>query len=744
MEKETSCINSRAILDYLKAHDCDYTGMLKGLDPEIDVLEDPESFLRDPNNWISSRAVTRLFEMAIQILGDDQAAYKIGRYVTENNGLGFFQRIVIKSFWSIKTGLRHVQKMNDIWNRSKKVELIELKRNKATIRLHWDPEMETSKHICQYNQAVYTFLPLVWGGSRITLKEKCCYFNNAPFCEYHLKWPLRNRFKEILSRFFSSKSVIADTVKEIEKDKKIIEQKNTELRAINKELNRRMVKIEQAEEALLNSKERLKKFMDSATDGFILFDSELNILEINKSALEIIGFEWKKVVGKNLSDIVPNIKKTSIYAKFNKVLKTGLPFHIPDIVSFPEFNNKHIDLKVFKVGNGLGIIFTDITDRKNLEAHLQQAQKMESIGTLAGGIAHDFNNILSPIMMHSEMVMDDLEPDNPLRHDIREIYKASERARDLVKQILTFASKNPEEKVVLKSSLIVKEAIKFLRSTIPTTIDIQLNLKGAKDTILANPTQLNQIVMNLCTNAAYAMKENGGLLEVTLDDEVVEKGDVYTGLKPGQYLKISVRDTGTGMPPEVIEKIFEPYYTTKGIGKGTGLGLAIIHGIINRYGGDITVDSEVSRGTTFNVYLPLVNSKNPDTDLQEEEIQKGNERILFVDDEQSTVDVNKKMLERLGYDVSAWTSSIKALEIFRNNPEAFDLVITDMTMPDMTGKEFAGKLKESCPDIPIILCTGFSDQIDEESAREIGVDYLKIKPITRNEIAKTIRELMDK
>ena len=289
MNKETSCINCRAILDYLKAQGIDYANIIKNLDREIDGLEDPENFLRDPDNWVSSAVVSKLFERATRLLGDDRAAYKIGHYVTVNTALGFAQRIVLKSFWSIKTGLRHCQKINDQWNRNKKVELIDLKRNEATVRLHWDPVMETSKYICQYNQGVYTYLPLIWGGSRLTLKEACCYFDGAPYCEYHLKWPLRNRFHEVVSRFFTSKSVLIDTIKEMEKDKKIIDQKNDKLRAINKELKKKIAEHKQAEEALLVTEKKYRNILANIEEGYSEVDLAGNFTFFNDSIAKILG-----------------------------------------------------------------------------------------------------------------------------------------------------------------------------------------------------------------------------------------------------------------------------------------------------------------------------------------------------------------------------------------------------------------------------------------------------------------------
>jgi signal transduction histidine kinase/ActR/RegA family two-component response regulator len=398
-------------------------------------------------------------------------------------------------------------------------------------------------------------------------------------------------------------------------------------------------------------------------------------------------------------------------------------------------------------------IATDITQLKELqekqlraEAQLRQGQKMESIGTLAGGIAHDFNNILSPIMLHSEMAMMDLPPENPVQHNLGHIYKAGERARDLVKQILTFARKSEEDRIPLKTSLIVKEVVKFLRSTIPSTINIQYNFKTEQDTVLADPTQVNQIVLNLCTNAAHAMREKGGLLEINLIDEYAGSGEKNNSveLNPGHYLKLSVSDTGSGIASDIIDKIFEPYFTTKGPGEGTGMGLAVIHGIVKNYGGDITVESEVGKGTTFHVLLPNIGAEVLPVIEPETQLPGGRERILFVDDEKAAVDAMQSILERLGYNVTAITSSIEALEAFRHHPEAFDLVITDQTMPNRTGKELAEALASIRPDMPIILCTGFSEQIDERKAKTMGISAFVMKPIIMRDIANTIREVLNK
>ncbi|MBN2420377.1 MAG: response regulator [Deltaproteobacteria bacterium] len=504
------------------------------------------------------------------------------------------------------------------------------------------------------------------------------------------------------------------------------------------------------EKALRKSEEKYRALFEEARDVIFIIDSCNRFIDVNKQALDLFGYSREEILATGLEtlfiqpDDLTQIKKA-----------IGSEEYVRDTeVKLRKKDATHLDclltLSIRRSDNGeiLGYqgIIRDVTHQKILEIQLQQAQRMESIGTLAGGIAHDFNNILSPIILHSEIAMDDLPPDHHLQLSIKEIYKAADRAKDLVKQILTFARKRDEEKILIKASLIIKEVINFLRSTIPTTIDIRYSNKTETDTIFADPTQLNRIVMNLCTNAAYAMREKGGILEVHIENEEIpdERQNGLFILRPGRYLKLTVRDNGTGIPPEVIDRIFDPYFTTKKFGEGTGLGLSTIHGIIKNYGGSITVKSAVGKGTTFCIYLPTVDAVDTGADSIKSDIPKGSEHILIVDDEKAAVDSMGETLERLGYKTTALTSSIEALETFRNNPEIFDLVITDMTMPKMTGKELVTELKLLRHDIPIILCTGFSEQINREIAKELGIDVFIMKPIIREKIANSIREVLDK
>ncbi|MFH0781634.1 MAG: ATP-binding protein [Pseudomonadota bacterium] len=384
-------------------------------------------------------------------------------------------------------------------------------------------------------------------------------------------------------------------------------------------------------------------------------------------------------------------------------------------------------------------------ENKRLQAQLQQAQKMEAIGTLAGGIAHDFNNILGAILGYAEMAKDGSQEGSVVANDIDQVIKASVRAKDLVKQILAFSRHAETERIPVQPAVIIKEALKFLRSSIPTTIDIQQDIALDPTIVLADPTHIHQIIVNLCTNAFHAMEETGGILTISVKRKALSLSDLPSErrISPGNFLEISLKDTGAGMTQDIKEKIFEPYFTTKEVGKGTGMGLAIIHGIVKSYGGFVTCRSQPGKGTVFCVYLPVIKEGELYQTELTEPVKSGNEHILYIDDEEMLAEMGKHMLERLGYRVTMQTNSIVALATFQNHPEAFDLVITDQTMPGMTGSDLARKMLRIKPGLPIILCTGYSTQISKEKADSYGIKGFAMKPLAKKEIAVLIRKVLD-
>ncbi len=384
--------------------------------------------------------------------------------------------------------------------------------------------------------------------------------------------------------------------------------------------------------------------------------------------------------------------------------------------------------------------FYDITERRKLEEQLRLAQKMEALGTLAGGIAHDFNNILGVILGYSEIVLDAADEGTALERRMQGVVTAAHRARDLVQQILNFSRQGGQERKPVKVVPLLKETLKLLRSSLPANIDIRQRIETSDDVVAADPTQLHQILLNLCANAAHAMREGGGLLEVTLADEIVdaEAARALPNLMPGAYLRLSVRDSGHGIPPELVDRVFDPFFTTKRPGEGTGMGLAVVHGIVRNHEGAITVHSEPEEGAVFDVYLPKAGG------VAEVEAEppiaspRGGGRVLFVDDEPALVEIGREMFEGFGWEFEGFTDSPAAMARFEEEPDRFGLVVTDQNMPRFTGLELAERVAAARPGMPLFLCTGFSDAVSQEAMRRAGVGELLMKPLLRRRLAEAL------
>ena len=510
-----------------------------------------------------------------------------------------------------------------------------------------------------------------------------------------------------------------------------------------KELERVEFERKRVEEVLLETAERFRLFSESSFEGIAIADKGI-VLETNYQFASMLGYEPSQIIGMELTDIVAPESRSLVVEhirsgseeplEFLAIKKDGSTLEI-------EAHGRAIPYEGRSVR---GAAFRDLSYRKKLESQLRQAQKMEAIGTLAGGIAHDFNNILSAIIGYSELVLIDAEKGSSLYNNLRGILAAGGRAKDLVKQILAFSRQAEYELKPIQVKLICKEALEFLRASIASTIKIRQDIQ-CDALVMADPTHVHQIIMNICTNAEHAMREKGGVLEVKLAE--VKVGEYFTvdniELTPGRYLELTVSDTGHGMPAHILDRIFDPFYTTKETGEGTGMGLSVIHGIVGSYGGAIKAYSEPGEGSTFKVYFPVIERQLEPQIQVEEPIAIGTERILFVDDEPALVNIGKQMLEYLGYTVTTRTSSLEALELFKAKPNQFDLVITDMAMPNMSGDILSAELMKVRPRIPVILCTGYSSNISDEAAMKIGIKAFAYKPITRQDLQKSVRRVLD-
>jgi len=502
--------------------------------------------------------------------------------------------------------------------------------------------------------------------------------------------------------------------------------------------------------SLKESEEKYRSILENVLVGVYQATVEGKVLFANRKMTEMFGYSASSEELKSIGSIA------ELYARpeergpvVEEVLNRGF------VHGEYEFRRRDggriwVRLHIRKTKNKKGEILLeglmeDITEFREMETRLQQSQRLEAIGTLAGGIAHDFNNILSAVIGFAELSLDDVEPGSLLHANLFEILNAGNRAKDLVRQIMTFSRKGEQEKKPIQLNPLVLEAVRMLRSTIPSTIEIKEQAGCEMLTINANPSQINQILLNLATNAAHAVGDNG-IIEIGMQKVILDESSAgqYPDLSPGSYAKIFVSDNGCGIAQENLDLIFDPYFTTKGPDKGTGLGLAVVHGIVKIHGGHVTVYSEAGKGTTFHIYLPLYGQRAPAVTIrQPEALPVGTERILLVDDEPAIVKMQKQTLERLGYTVAARTSSTEALEAFRKTPGSFDLIITDMTMPGVTGDKLAESAKEIRPGIPVILCTGFSEKVNVKTAKDIMIEGFLMKPVDKSKMAKMIRNVLD-
>ncbi len=496
---------------------------------------------------------------------------------------------------------------------------------------------------------------------------------------------------------------------------------------------------------------RLALAIDQAEESIMITCDKGQIQYVNPAFEKITGYTGQEVMGKNPRILKSGAQDDIFYKKFWQTLESGLTWR-------GRFENRKKNGEQFfhegsvspvrdedgKVINYVSVM-TDITEDLNLEAQLSQAQRMEAIGSLAGGIAHDFNNILFPVVGLSEMLLEDLHEDSELRSNVKEILNASLRAKDLVQQILSFSRQQKIEPQAIKVQTVAKEVLKLVRASLPTTIKMRMDIRNDCLPVLADPTKIHQVIMNLVTNAFHAMEDTGGELSISVVMKKLEDLESIglNSVKGDNFVCLTVSDTGQGMDEQTVKKIFQPYYTTKPKGKGTGLGLSVVHGIIEDHNGCINVDSQIGQGTCFEICLPCLSSKIKKETLKENHaIKGGNERILLVDDEVAIIYMVSQLLTRMGYRVTSRTASLEALEIFRMDPDRFDLVISDLTMPNMTGDRLAIEIKRIRPDMPVIVCTGFSDRISPAIAKAMGIDGYILKPVVRHDLDEAIRNAL--
>ena len=910
MEKHNSCINSLAVIQYVEERKPGKLAELfKDLGPEMAGVSDPKAFLSDPNNWVSSSLMIQLYKRVRRILGDEDAAYKIGFNSVLNQHLGYIQRIIIYAFGNPAKAIRHTQRVNDHFNRTKRIELLSSSRNNAVIRLIWSKDMPLSRDCCLMNKGIYKAIPVIWGLPPSHLEETKCFFKGDEYCEYHLQWETRNRVKNFYHTIFTPWKISQDSIKELEKDKEILREKYNQIHQLNQDLQRKVDQLTTLQEcsAAILSTLKLERLLDLILKrllevahldraGIFLFDKDKNSLilihavgmepdtftdlkgyqisldkkdniiartarekrsvlvkDVEKMFLNpqnplLLRLKPKAFVlvpmivrgrligimlGDNQSDrnfvteidkdfltsfanqIAMALENANLYGKledserkYREIVENvnegiwildgngtirfanchlGEMLGYEDLVDHSVYSlvneeGKKVLLRVLmenmggrtakeeivlqrKSGDPASVLIssvpimtndqysgclamlTDLTDKKRIESRLLQAQKLESIGTMAGGIAHDFNNILTGILGYINLLKLKTGKDSDIGRYADIIERSSLRAADLVTKLLAFSrDSRPGRSLVSAVNEIVQETLEFMKSSLPENIETGFSLQEDLPLISCDPTQVQQAILNICLNALDAMPDGGRLLVATSEVEYKEVRVRCPDFiaHPGRYVCISISDTGIGIEPEVMDRIFDPFFTTKEVGKGSGLGLAMAYGIVKSSEGCIYVESGDGQGTTFELFFPVTESV---PELAKEPLKNqalsGSETILVVDDEKIIRDLTLEVLSAHGYNVLLAQDGLEAIHVYKAFGHNIDLVLLDMIMPRMGGKEAYEKLKEINPDIKVLFCSGHgSDHKVCEELKKIGVPYSR-KPFKIYDLARKVRQVLN-
>jgi two-component system cell cycle sensor histidine kinase/response regulator CckA len=918
MERHNSCINTKAVIDYVEERDPSLIGpLLQDLDPELTGIGDLKKFLCDPNNWVSTIVLTRMYERARKLFHDEDVVFNIGFDSVAKQRLGYFQRILLPAFrkyivalYGHAAAIRRLQTLNDEWNRTKAVDIVDLRKDGAVVRLKWFRGFPLTRDFCLMNQGVYTAFPVVWNERPCELIERKCFFRGDDYCEYHLTWRRPMSVRRLFLRIVAPWKLASATIDELVRDKELLREKYAEVHGLNLQLKAqvdRLVSLQEAGAAILSTLD-IREVMDlilkrlvevSPLDRAAIFlvdeakqvltmahavgvepedieeaksyvvpmSREKNIiarvarsgdaelvddvamsginrenplikkfkpkafialpLKVRGKVVGVLVGDHEKAGGKDISaekdflvgfsnQIAIAIHNANLYRKLEdserqyrelvenahegiwmvdengvitfanerlsmilgqsdligeriselvvpekkKVLIRLLLQNMQGAVAQEELqlrrkDGERLSAIVSSVPimdgdryQGSFAMVTDITDKKRMETQLLHRQKMESVGTMAGGIAHDFNNILTGILGYASLLKYRLSDQAELQRFVQIIETSSLRAADLIRQLLAFSrGTQPEGLQLVSANRIIREASKLLESSLGKHVELELDLASSLPFIETNATQVQQAILNLCLNARDAMPGGG---KMTISTGVVdlngEGAHPYRnlGAEPGQYVRISVRDTGVGIPKENLDRIFDPFFTTKEVGRGSGLGLSMVYGIVKNSNGYIQVESREGQGSSFDLLFPVVSGEEKHEPMDQLPLGLGGkETILLVDDEEMVTDLGAEILQRHGYQVLAAPDGEKALEIWREKRREIDLVVLDLVMPNLGGPATFARLREMDPAVKVLICSGYRSKEDELKVLKMADVPVILKPFRPEDLAARVREVLD-
>ncbi len=744
MEKHHSCLNTKAIIDYFQERLPDrLPDLLEGLGPEIEGLEHPKEFLLEINNWVSSEVVIRMFENARRLTKNDNIAFDIGFQSAARQKLGYVQRLILFAYKNPRRTLQRLQAINDRFNRNKTIEVEYINKETAIIRLRWALDIPASLDFCLFNQGIYSGIPTIWNLPPAWVEESKCFFRGDAYCEFRFQWHKKSWFREFLTRLASPWPIVKSTIVELERDKELLKKKFEEVHRLNLQLNEKIKQNTQLYRKLEISERKYRELVENAHEGIWIVGDDGNINFANRRMKEIIGEEHLE--GREYREF---FQQENLQLSENILKQNRQGLVVQEELEITSKNRGQVAVYLSSVPlmehglfMGAFAMFSDISDKKAMEKQLLQQQKMEAVGTLAAGIAHNFNNLLMNIMGLTGLVLTTMDLHDPSYADLKQIEQEVIKGSAMAKQLLSFSRGGTAlPKPINLNGLVDATAKLFCRAR--RDLVLSMSLAAGLPAVEADPSQMEQVLMNLLVNAWQAMAGRG---EMVLSTEVVDLSADFSqplGRPAGRYVHLAVADSGPGMEPAVASRIFEPFFTTKEVSQGTGLGLATVYAIIKNHKGIIQVQSELQRGTTFHIYLPVSEKPVAAEKPSDSRFVRGSGTVLLVDDEERIRVVGKRILEQLGYQILLAENGHQALSLYQDHQGRIDLIILDLVMPGLGGRETYQKIKQINDNAKVLLSSGNGLEGEAQQIMESGAQGFIQKPYRLEALSRKVAEIL--